>query len=302
MGTITEGSPPTIPSCRRRQPTPLPLIRGRDGHHPHLHSRCDDCRGRARSWCLDQSLGALARAESARREVRDRTHGDWRLERHAVRSARRGASHGGRDGLPRQGVYESESRGFPCRSCLLGGLPGKISTHTPEACYQRGWLTTRSLPTTSSTPTAPAASRQNSAPPWPGAEGQARPLCGSSGLGTPVGAGRPLEEPRWEFGSESALCKLYVIRETWGRGRGSRKRSLQRFLGCFPARTRPVCVRCSQVGCRQRRVGSMEERSLCCVFLSPHAPLHFRDDVAQLNDFNLDSINVPSPGVCPSHP
>ena len=33
-------------------------------------------------------------------------------------------------------LHQPQPRGSRSRSCLLGGLPGKISTHTPDVCYR----------------------------------------------------------------------------------------------------------------------------------------------------------------------
>jgi len=110
-------------------------------------------------------------------------------------------------------VYTNPSRGISVSVLLLGGLPGKISTHTPEACYQGAGFDPQSA--------------EGFVYPYDGQQAEFRTAMARRGGTSPSAlrifwawnAGRGWKaprEPRWEFGSESALCKLYVIRETWG--------------------------------------------------------------------------------------
>jgi hypothetical protein len=112
-------------------------------------------------------------------------------------------------------VYTNAAQGVTVSVLLLSGLPGKISTHTPDVCYRgtgytlgdpaefvynygpddrraefRTFVATR-------TGTSPSALRIFWC--WNNSKGWSAP-----------------ENPRWKFSSDSALCKLYVVRETWG--------------------------------------------------------------------------------------
>jgi Protein of unknown function (DUF3485) len=112
-------------------------------------------------------------------------------------------------------VYTSPSRGISVSVLLLGGLPGKISTHTPDVCYGGAGFD----PESAESFVYPYGSN--------GHQAEFRTAMVRRG-GTSPSALRIFwawnadrgwkapQEPRWEFGSESALCKLYVIRETWG--------------------------------------------------------------------------------------
>jgi hypothetical protein len=97
----------------------------------------------------------------------------------------------------------------------LGGLPGKISTHSPEVCYRGAGYQPQSLTdyVYSYGPEGQRAGFKTAV----AARGGTSPSVlrifwswnASGGWKAPV-------EPRWEFGSARALCKLYVIRETSG--------------------------------------------------------------------------------------
>jgi Protein of unknown function (DUF3485) len=113
-------------------------------------------------------------------------------------------------------VYTNTGRGLSVSVLLLGGLPGKISTHTPDVCYTGAGfiLGSSSLydyryesdgQRRAQFQTA-VATRGGTNPSilrifwgWNASKGWAAP-----------------SEPRWTYGSEPALCKLYVIRETAG--------------------------------------------------------------------------------------
>ncbi len=112
-------------------------------------------------------------------------------------------------------VYTSPSRGISVSVLLLGGLPGKISTHTPDVCYGAAGFD----PEAAERFVYPYGSN--------GHQAEFRTAMLRHGGTSPSAlrifwawnAGRGWKaprEPRWEFGPESALCKLYVIRETWG--------------------------------------------------------------------------------------
>jgi Protein of unknown function (DUF3485) len=111
--------------------------------------------------------------------------------------------------------YSNPTKGISVTVLLVGGLPGDISSHTPDVCYPgAGYVL-------------------NAASPFdyrygPGEKraGLRSALAARGGVSPSVlrilwgwnaskGWTAP-EEPRWSFASEPWLCKLYVIRETAG--------------------------------------------------------------------------------------
>ena len=112
-------------------------------------------------------------------------------------------------------VYTNPGRGVSVSVLLLGGLPGDITTHTPDICYpgagyvlnppaaydyRRG--TERS-----------AAGFQTAVATRGGANPSVLRIFWS--WFSPKGWAAP-EDARWRFASEPTLCKLYVVRETGG--------------------------------------------------------------------------------------
>jgi hypothetical protein len=112
-------------------------------------------------------------------------------------------------------VYTNPGRGVSVSVLLLGGLPGKISTHTPEICYAGAGYDLG----------VPAACDRRYGPEERPAgfrtavavRGGAHPskLRIFWGWHTSTGWTAP-EAPRWDFASERTLCKLYVVRQTGG--------------------------------------------------------------------------------------
>ena len=112
-------------------------------------------------------------------------------------------------------IYHNSSKGLNISVLLLSGLPGDISTHTPDVCYPGAGYTldasTRHVCRYGS-PEVPAEFRTAVAK-----KGGVNPSVlriywgwrGSKGWSAP-------EDPRWAFGSEPVLTKLYVVRETSG--------------------------------------------------------------------------------------
>lgn len=109
--------------------------------------------------------------------------------------------------------YSNASRGQSVTVLLLGGLPGKISTHTPDVCYPGAGYSLNAPSAfnrlvgdqTAEFRTA-VATRGGTNPSvlrifwgWNASKGWSAP-----------------DEPRWEFSTAPALCKLYVVRETGG--------------------------------------------------------------------------------------
>jgi hypothetical protein len=111
--------------------------------------------------------------------------------------------------------YSNPSRGVSVSVLLLGGLPGKISTHTPDVCYSGGGYVLDS----------PAPFQRRYGPDDRPAEFRAM-LATREGTSPSVlrilwswnasGGWSAPNEPRWQFAPVPALCKLYVIRETAG--------------------------------------------------------------------------------------
>jgi hypothetical protein len=112
-------------------------------------------------------------------------------------------------------VYTDAKRGVSVSVLLLGGLPGKITTHTPDVCYTGTGYTLGSSITFERSYGAPGqkASFRTAVASRDGTEPSTlRIIWGwndSKGWSAPA-------EPRWEFGSRPWLCKLYVVRETRG--------------------------------------------------------------------------------------
>jgi hypothetical protein len=160
-------------------------------------------------WGPSPALAALA----SRFETVPMKIGDWKATALELGSGER-AMTGAVASLSR--VYANPGRGVSVSVLLLGGLPGKISTHTPDVCYTGAGfiLDSPSLydyrydsggERRAEFQTA-VARREGTTPSilrifwgWNASKGWAAPA-----------------EPRWTFGSEPALCKLYVIRETAG--------------------------------------------------------------------------------------
>jgi hypothetical protein len=159
-------------------------------------------------WGASPALAALrARFESVPMEI-----GDWKGTAFEVPAAER-AMAGAVDCLARR--YSNPKRGVSVTVLLLGGLPGNISAHTPDVCFAGAGYTLNS----------PSVFRCKTPPNDRGAEFRTA-LATHAGPNPSVlrlfwswnasrGWSAPAE-PRWEFATAPALCKLYVIRETAG--------------------------------------------------------------------------------------
>jgi hypothetical protein len=160
-------------------------------------------------WGASPALTALAsRFESVPMVI-----GDWKATSFELGSGER-AMAGAVACLSR--VYTNQRLGVSVSVLLLGGLPGKISTHTPDVCYSgAGFVPESSSPyqyryggdgdRRAEFQTAVVA-RGGTNPStlrifwgWNASKGWAAP-----------------SEPRWTYAAVPALCKLYVIRETAG--------------------------------------------------------------------------------------
>jgi hypothetical protein len=112
-------------------------------------------------------------------------------------------------------IYTNASIGQSVSVLLLSGLPGDISTHTPDVCYPgAGYKLATPQPYSFHYGTpgqtvefrTAVASREGANPSvlrifwgWKGSKAWSAP-----------------EEPRWTFASESVLLKIYIVRQTQG--------------------------------------------------------------------------------------
>jgi hypothetical protein len=110
-------------------------------------------------------------------------------------------------------IYRSHRKGQDISVLLLTGLPGDISTHTPEACYPGAGFALGTPETVVCRYGSPprlaefrtAVAKKGGTDPsvlrifwgWRGMKGWSAPA-----------------EPRWAFGTEAVLTKLYVVRQT----------------------------------------------------------------------------------------
>jgi len=160
-------------------------------------------------WGPSPALAALAkRVESVPMVI-----GDWKATAFEVGPGGR-AMAGASACLSR--VYTNPGRGVSISVLLLGGLPGKISTHTPDVCYPAAGYTLDS-PTPYDYRYGGDGRRRAGFRTAVATRGGTNPsiLRIFWGWNASKGWAAP-EEPRWEFGPEPTLCKLYVIRETAG--------------------------------------------------------------------------------------
>jgi hypothetical protein len=159
-------------------------------------------------WGSSPKLGELAsRLESVPMLI-----GDWKGTSYEMPAADR-AMAGAVACLSRR--YTNPNRGVTVSVLLLGGLPGKICTHTPEVCYPGAGYSLESpflFSRIYGSDGHPAEFRTALATRGGTSPSALRIFWGwnsSKGWSAP-------DEPRWQFGSASALCKLYVVRETSG--------------------------------------------------------------------------------------
>jgi Protein of unknown function (DUF3485) len=159
-------------------------------------------------WGVPPELAALAQRVDAVPLV----IGDWKGEAFELPADER-AMAGAVACLARR--YTNPSRGISVTVLLVGGLPGKIVTHTPDACY----------PTAGYTLDSPAPFEYRPGPDQPPA-GFRTALATRGGTSPSIlrifwswhaskGWAAP-EDARWRLASEPALCKLYIIRDTAG--------------------------------------------------------------------------------------
>jgi hypothetical protein len=176
-------------------------------------------------WGPPPELAALARQVDAVPLV----IGDWKGEAFEMPAADRALA-GAVACLSRR--YTNAGRGVSVTVLLLGGLPGKISTHTPDVCYPGAGYSLET-PTRFDYPYGPEGHRAEFR--------TARATRGGTspsalrifwGWNASGGWSAP-DEPRWTFGPASALCKLYVVRETAGAVVEPERDPCTDFMGVF---------------------------------------------------------------------
>jgi hypothetical protein len=163
------------------------------------------------TWTHRWGASAAVKDLAARMESLPTVLGDWKMTESYEISPAEIAMTGATGHVSRQ--YTNTSRGVSVSLLLLGGLPGKISTHPPDVCYRgTGYMLEAPSPYVcrygsggrDAELRTMAATRQGTSP------SSLRIFWGwndSKGWSAPA-------EPRWQFGAAGALCKLYVVRET----------------------------------------------------------------------------------------
>jgi hypothetical protein len=159
-------------------------------------------------WRTEPALAALAsRLDSLPKEI-----GDWTSVSREL-PAKEQTMTGAVGYISR--VYSNPAKGLSISVLLLAGLPGNITTHTPDACYPSAGFTLGATDPYSfeyGTPPRPAQFRTSVA-----SRGGPNPITlrlfwawhSSKGWSAP-------EDARWALGSEPMLSKLYVVREAAG--------------------------------------------------------------------------------------
>lgn len=148
--------------------------------------------------------------------------GDWKGTAYEL-PARERAMAGAVACLARR--YSNPSRGVTVTVLLLGGLPGDIAAHTSPTSATRVPVTPWTPCLDSNAPTALTDIRRNSERAWQRGEGQVRPSCGLSGVGTLRMGGRRRKTPADNLWLHRHLQAL--------RRPGDRRR-------CSRSRTRPL--------------------------------------------------------------
>jgi hypothetical protein len=111
--------------------------------------------------------------------------------------------------------YSNPARGITFSVLLLGGLPGRISTHTPDVCYTGAGFTLDSpAPFTCRYGPDATVAKFNTALATRGGTNPST-LRIFWGWNASKGWSAP-DDPRLSFAAEPALCKLYIVRETGG--------------------------------------------------------------------------------------
>jgi hypothetical protein len=176
-------------------------------------------------WGASPALAALA----ARFDSVPITVGDWQAVPFQL-GARERKMAGAEACLSR--VYTNPGRGTSVSVLLLGGLPGKITTHTPDVCYRgAGYELSTPAPFDYRPRTdGPCAAFRTALATRGGANPSALRIFwtwhASTGWAAP-------ENARWSFAPEPTLCKLYVVRETGGAAVDPDRDPCRDFLDVF---------------------------------------------------------------------
>jgi hypothetical protein len=160
-------------------------------------------------WGVNADLAGLA----ARFDAVPMTVGDWKATTHELGPRERSMA-GAEAYLSR--TYTNAAKGLSVSVLLVGGLPGKITTHTPDVCYQgNGYQLTEPAPFqyVPRSEDGPHATFRTAMAVRGGANPSTLRIFwswrGSKAWDAP-------ENARWGFASERRLSKLYVVRETGG--------------------------------------------------------------------------------------
>jgi hypothetical protein len=176
-------------------------------------------------WGTPPALAALARQVDAIPLV----IGDWKGEAVELPAFDR-AMAGAVACLDRR--YVNPKNGVALTVLLVGGLPGRISTHTPDACYPGAGYSLES-PTRFVYPYGLGGRRAEFRTALAKRGGTSPSILRIFwGWNASAGWSAP-DEPRWTFGPASALCKLYVVRETPGTVVEPERDPCTDFLGVF---------------------------------------------------------------------
>lgn len=160
-------------------------------------------------WGVPPALAELA----GRIKALPRSLGDWKAGEDRELGPRELAMTGAAGYISR--TYTNPDKGLAVSVLLLSGLPGDISTHTPDACYPGTGYTLGEHEFYVRKYGDPAQSAQFRTA--IATKGGANPSTlrifwawrGSKGWSAP-------EEPRWTFAAEPSLTKLYLVREIGG--------------------------------------------------------------------------------------
>jgi len=160
-------------------------------------------------WGPAPALAALA----SRIETLPTTIGDWSVSATRELPPSELAMTGAVGSLSR--VYTNPAKRLSVSVLLLSGLPGKISTHTPDACYPGAGYSLGNPDKVSRRYGNPehTADFQTAVASRTGTNPSVLRLYwawfSSKGWSSP-------EDARWSFAAEPMLTKLYVVRETGG--------------------------------------------------------------------------------------
>jgi hypothetical protein len=158
-------------------------------------------------WGASPALKELA----SRLDTLPMVLGDWTAEAHELPAAER-AMTGAVGAISR--IYKNPRNGLALSVLLLTGLPGNISTHTPDVCYPAaGYTLGAPEPYSRSYGKSQSAQFLTASAVKSGVNSSTLRIYwawhSSKGWSAP-------EDARWAFAAEPMLSKLYLVRETVG--------------------------------------------------------------------------------------